>query len=57
MNELKSRLTIAAVPGWILSAVLLATATANADEARVPRNFIVVFADDFGYGDIGCYRS
>ena len=32
MNELKSRLTIAAVPGWILSAVLLATAAANADE-------------------------
>lgn len=25
--------------------------------ARAPRNFVVIFADDFGYGDMGCYRE
>ena len=22
-----------------------------------PKNFVVIFADDFGYGDLGCYRE
>jgi len=26
-------------------------------EAPAPKNFVVIFADDFGYGDLGCYRD
>jgi len=28
-----------------------------AEETKAPKNFVVIFADDFGFGDIGCYRE
>mgnify|MGYP006107637081 CR=1 FL=1 len=28
-----------------------------ASTARTPKNIIVIFADDFGYGDMGCFRE
>ena len=41
----------------ILSAVLLSCATASATDLKTPKNFIVIFADDFGVGDLGCYNE
>jgi len=32
-------------------------ASARAGEATAPKNVVVIFADDFGYGDMGCYRE
>ena len=43
--------------GRILSAVLLSCATANAMDLKAPKNFVVIFADDFGFGDLGCYNE
>ena len=37
--------------------LLLGGFTANAAELKAPKNFVVIFADDFGYGDLGCYRE
>ncbi|MDD7985256.1 sulfatase-like hydrolase/transferase [Lentisphaera marina] len=31
--------------------------TIQAVDLKAPKNFIVIFADDFGYGDLGCYRE
>ena len=39
---------------WIL-ALLAGAAAVTADER--PPNFIVIFCDDLGYGDLGCYGS
>jgi arylsulfatase A-like enzyme len=35
----------------------LSIASVHADVVSPPKNFIVIFADDFGYGDLGCYRE
>jgi len=29
----------------------------HAGNVNKPKNFVIIFADDFGYGDIGCYRE
>ena len=31
--------------------------SAHASEVKAPKNFIVIFADDFGFGDLGCYSE
>jgi arylsulfatase A-like enzyme len=43
--------------GRILSAVLLSCTAANAMDLKAPKNFVVIFADDLGFGDLGCYSE
>jgi len=47
---------------WIMGslfslAVMVTAGASEAEESKPPKNFIVIFADDFGYGDMGCYRE
>jgi arylsulfatase B len=46
----RSALTVSCLLG-------LSIASVHADVVSPPKNFIVIFADDFGYGDLGCYRE
>ena len=39
----------------ILFLLLVASCFASASHAERPPNFVVIFADDLGYGDISCY--
>lgn len=57
------------LPGWILrvmtlfaamAAIGLPTSVTKAEESRNPSgvpNFIIIFCDDLGYSDIGCFGS
>ena len=40
----------------LLALGALGTSAAEA-ELKAPKNFIVIFADDFGFGDLGCYSE
>jgi len=42
---------------FLLLAFGALVASAVALELKAPKNFVVIFADDFGYGDLGCYRE
>lgn len=41
----------------MLAVMLSLGIPARAKEATAPKNVVVIFADDFGYGDMGCYRE
>ena len=40
-----------------LTFLFLSSLTGNALELKAPKNFVVIFADDFGFGDLGCYNE
>ena len=40
---------------WLVTSVFFLTADLNAQDR--PPNFIVIFIDDMGYGDLGCFGS
>jgi len=42
---------------WITTGLLLTALAISVRAQKTPKNFIVIFADDFGYGDIGCFRE
>lgn len=41
--------------GLVLLALLVLPPAAPAQESGRPPNFVILFADDLGYGDLGCY--
>jgi len=51
-----SRLPVVA-KGACLAVLFLISLPANASELKAPKNFVVIFADDFGFGDLGCYNE
>ena len=46
-----------AVTGAFLAALLFPGGSVVASELKAPKNFVVIFADDFGFGDLGCYNK
>ena len=41
----------------IIAAMAAFSTAINAQEPKAPKNVVVIFADDMGYGDLGCYRE
>lgn len=50
MRTLKYNIGILLLTGALFS-------VQGAQEPKAPKNVVVIFADDMGYGDLGCYRE
>ena len=56
-NPICSRRTCSAVLALILTVISIADCANVTTKAKTPPNFIVIFIDDMGYGDLGCFGS
>ena len=56
-NPICSRPTCSAVLALILTVISIADCANVTTKAKTPPNFIVIFIDDMGYGDLGCFGS
>ena len=59
MIQSKTKLTLSARSVLIVLACLLSTQSTKhfAQGADAKPNFVIIFADDQGYGDLGCFGS
>ena len=57
MKNVTSTLWIAFIFGWLLSSICSAEDRLPVTKPTGKPNFVVIFADDLGYGDINCYHS
>ena len=56
-NVLKSLLLFAVLLGHIAINLACCAAAENETSTQTPPNFIIIFTDDQGYGDLGCFGS
>jgi arylsulfatase A-like enzyme len=56
-SEIMKRLTVRWQVGLLIAWGLCAGLRANGEEADRPPNFVIVFADDLGYADVGCFGA
>lgn len=57
MNKVKMKTRFKSTRLILALAFLIVSQTANTYAANQPPNVVVIFADDLGYGDLGCYGA